>query len=274
MKKFISIAWLSLLSLLGHAQMFVINEDFDGDTIPLLPAMWETTTVSGIGFRTEDGNNSDNPGASGLNNVVIRNTDSSGVYSLISPVFSTTGFNNIKLLFTSRISNNFLSSGSTVPLIECSTDNGQSWSALTYTDNDANSIWSVVNDSVPIALPASADNTPSVKLRWTVSIVNASSGSYRIDDVKVSGDPITANFENLETPMSSVYPNPCSQNLNIISSDRINSIEILDYQGQTVLRHSCNSSRFSLDTSGLGSGLYVVRLLMSHSMERLNLIVQ
>lgn len=274
MKKIFLFTWLLLTQLAGQTQIFVLNENFDGDTIPLLPATWETTTISGIGFRTEDGNNSDNPGASGANNIVIRNTDSTGTYSLTSPTFSTVGLNNIKVLFTSRVSNNFLTPGSTTPLLECSVDDGQSWVAMSYTDNDANSTWAVVNDSVPISLPINASDNAGVKLRWTVGIVNDASGSYRIDDVKVFGDSSVVSVMNPEFRESVLYPNPCDNKLNIISEQIIREIEIRDINGLLVLNSVINANQCNIDTEAMASGLYVILLKAEKCIEKHQFIVR
>jgi len=175
-------------ALSGIAQIYVINESFDAVTIPALPDGWTTTTNYDIGFRTEDSNVSDYGGASGLNNVVIRNTDSTGVYVFYSSVFSTLGLINLQMSWASRVSNNFLTPGSATPLLECSANGGVSWAPVTFTENANNSTWGVVNDSVAIALPAETFENPYVQLRWTASIVNDPSGTYRMDDVKVWGD--------------------------------------------------------------------------------------
>ena len=263
----------AFISLTLFGQTFVMNETFDADTIPLLPVGWETTTIADLGFRTEDGNNSDNPGASGLNNVVIRNTDSTGTYVLTSPAISTVGLSDIKLLFSSRVSNNFLTSGSTLPMLECSTNGGQSWEALTYTDNDASSTWSVVNDSVPIVLPLSADDNPNVKLRWTVNIVNDPSGTYRIDDVKVFGTT-SIGVRDAEGSSWLLYPNPCDEYAILSAGSNIGYFRLMDAAGREVMHDDIVETRYVLNTQALKSGIYVMVGINGGKMIRQHLVVR
>lgn len=265
---------LAFISLTVFGQTFVMNETFDADTIPLLPVGWETTTIADLGFRTEDGNNSDNPGASGLNNVVIRNTDSSGTYVLTSPVISTAGLSGIRLLFSSRVSNNFLTSGSTLPMLECSTDGGQSWEALTYTDNDANSTWSVVNDSLPIVLPPSADDNPNVMLRWTVNIVNDPSGTYRLDDVKVFGGTLPTLVKDDAGSGWALYPNPCDQQAIISATEKIGCLSLTDAAGRVLMREDISDTRYVINIQGLQPGMYLVIRAEQGKMVRQNLMVR
>jgi hypothetical protein len=184
-------------------QDLIFQENFDGPVMPLLPGGWITTTNYGIGFRSDSTNSSNyNDTASGVNNIVIRNSDSTGTYNLYCPVFSTSGFSQIKLSFASRVSNNYLTSGSSLPLLEISSNGGISWNALPYAENEANSSWSLVNDSIPIELPIEAADNPSVQLRWTVNIQTDPSGTYRLDDLKVEGVANTLVNLNIRVNMA------------------------------------------------------------------------
>jgi hypothetical protein len=187
MKKSLLSIFLFSTAIQLLSQVYVLDENFDSLTVPELPQGWTTTTNFDIGFRTEDGNNSDYTNASGLNNVVIRNTDSTGTYTFYSPVFSTVGLIDVQLMWASRVSTNFLASGSTTPMLEYSVNGGVSWEALSYTESEGSSIWGLVNGGTPILLPADAYQNPNVQLRWTVNILTDPNGSYRIDDVRVWG---------------------------------------------------------------------------------------
>jgi hypothetical protein len=165
----------------------VVDENFDNLTVPALPEGWTTTTNFDIGFRTEEGNNSDYTNASGLNNVLIRNSDSTGTYTFYSPVFSTVGLIDVQMIWGSRVSTNFLPSGSATPILEFSPNGGVSWTQLSYSESEGGSIWGLVNGGVPIALPAEAFENPNVQIRWTVNIISHPDGTYRMDDVKVWG---------------------------------------------------------------------------------------
>lgn len=176
------------LSLFAQAQVILVEENFDGMTAPMLPNNWITSTLFDIGFRTDPGQPSAGyADVSGVQNIVIRNSDSTGIYTLTSPAFSTVDYTAIEVAWGSRVSNNFLSSGSSVPVFEYSVDGGVSWSIVSYVDNEANSTWSLVNGGAPILLPIEAENQETVHLRWTISIVNQADGTYRMDDFVVRG---------------------------------------------------------------------------------------
>lgn len=187
MKKSLLSFFLLAATIKVFSQVYVLAEGFDGITVPALPEGWTTTTNFDIGFRTEDNNNSDYSNASGLNNVVIRNSDSTGTYTFYSPVFSTMGLIDVQMIWGSRVSTNFLPSGSATPIVEYSANGGVSWSALSYTESDGGSIWGLVNGGAPIALPAETYQNPNVQVRWRVNIISNPDGTYRMDDVKIWG---------------------------------------------------------------------------------------
>jgi hypothetical protein len=189
MKQFLLLVAACVCSFWAMGQVTVLSENFDSDSIPALPNGWTTTTNFDIGFRTETSQPSDYAGASGLNNLVMRNTDSTGTYALYSPVFSTVGLIGLQMTFASRVSTNYLTPGSTTPILECSADNGATWMEVYYIENTNNSVWMPVNEGPLITLPDAMSESPNVQLRWTLYIVNDPSGSYRMDDVQVFGFP-------------------------------------------------------------------------------------
>jgi hypothetical protein len=209
MKKIYTL-FLFLIPFLGFAQN-LITENCDAPIAPALPAGWTTSTIAGIGWRTDSTNFSTGyTGASGLKNIVIRNTDSTGTYMLYSPVINAQDYTSLTVLWGSRVSNNFLNSGSTTPVLEASADGGSTWTNVSYAENSANSTWSLVNGGTAISLPASLDHATSVQLRWSISIINAASGTYRIDDVVVAGTyspltQVTFQVNMFATPTSGAY---------------------------------------------------------------------
>lgn len=180
------LAALVLLKFETVQAQIILSENFDGVAAPLLPSGWATTYVEQIGFRSDIGQPSDYANASGANNVIIRNSDSTGTYSLYSPVINTLGRVQVSLIWASRVSNNFLTSGSTTPVFEFSADNGMTWIPLSYSDNTANSTWNLVNNGTGIT-HSSFDNQTNLQFRWTITIVNAADGTYRMDDFSISG---------------------------------------------------------------------------------------
>ncbi|MBR5983989.1 MAG: PKD domain-containing protein, partial [Bacteroidales bacterium] len=65
-----------------------------------------------------------------------------------------------------------------------------------------------------------------------------------------------------ETSVSdiSLYPNPASDILNIMSTEEISEIEIVNVMGQVVYRTEVNACNAICDVEGLKAGMYVVRI--------------
>lgn len=90
-------------------------------------------------------------------------------------------------------------------IVEFSDDDGQSWDALwthsgpSFTDPD----WT----EVTYALPSSAEDNPTVKLRWGIGPTDSSISyiGWYIDDVEICGDPI---FQSGPSPTPTPTPSP------------------------------------------------------------------
>jgi hypothetical protein len=174
------------------SQTILLTQSFD--TIPQgsVPFGWSSIKAANpasLGWGVDSTNKSTGyAGASGLRNMVIKNLgNSTGIYKLITKSISTSGYRNIAISFASRVSNNFLASGSTTPNLFYSINNGATWIAVPYTDNPANSTYALVNGGTPIALPNAANNQTSLQLKWEIQIDSAASGTYRIDDLNLTG---------------------------------------------------------------------------------------
>ena len=163
MKKQLLFLNLFLTGMFSWSQTVVFNSNFDNLTVPALPTEWLALTNGNVGFRSDSTNTSGNNGASGLNNLVIRNDENvNGTYELITESFDCTPYSGLSVMWSSRVSNNFLASGSELPSFWYSLDNGVSWEGLNFLDNIANSIWSEVNAGSLITLPTIADNQASI----------------------------------------------------------------------------------------------------------------
>jgi hypothetical protein len=78
-------------------------------------------------------------------------------------------------------------------------------------------------------------------------------------------DTITINFPavgiNELTNTISLYPNPANDVVNIVSSNDIKSIEVINYVGQTIYKNnSVNLKITKLDVASFNSGVYFVRI--------------
>lgn len=245
----------------SSAQSVIGYENFDGVLMPALPAGWTTTLNYNIGWRTDSTNVSTGyVGASGLNNVIIRNSDSTGQYILYSPPISTIGYINISVLFASRVSNNFTSSGSSTPQFEFTVNGGANWTNIPYLENQANSTWGLVNAGTWMTLPASANNQAALQCRWKVNIVNNSQGTYRIDDAVIRGTSSTGVQENMLGNAVRVFPNPFREDFLIDAKTLVGTksarIQVFDATGRQVLSNETNSFPFRVSMPGSAVGLY------------------
>ncbi len=247
------------------AQSLIHNQNFDGNVMPALPAGWNTTTNFGLGWRTDSTNVSAGyTGASGLNNCLIRNSDSTGTYSLLSPVFNTVGYTNLSVLFASRVSNNFPNSGSTVPALEYTINGGQNWLNIAYLENNANSTWALVNGGFRIDLPPTAENQPSLQFRWRVNIVNNSQGTYRIDDFDFQGTNSSGISEMIYGNGLKIYPNPVVKGpirISFPGNFNCREVQLMDATGRVIESFKTEKDNLVLNTDKLGKGFYHLKAI-------------
>ncbi len=124
-----------------------------------------------------------------------------------------------------------------------------------------------------LALPATLNNpgTTSVYLRWVMTS-NLSTGSgdvlstgiSKIDDILVTGTYSTGMSNVIYDNNVGIYPNPCSSNLHIESSEEIAVTEIYNMLGAKVYSSSRESQNIQVNVANFDEGLYVVVLHFSN----------
>ncbi|MFZ4707532.1 MAG: T9SS type A sorting domain-containing protein, partial [Bacteroidales bacterium] len=57
-----------------------------------------------------------------------------------------------------------------------------------------------------------------------------------------------------------VYPNPAKDVINVVSDLNVKNITLVNYVGQMVYNQNVNGNSFQINVSGLGTGMYVVRI--------------
>ncbi|MFM2224915.1 MAG: hypothetical protein RJA07_1117 [Bacteroidota bacterium] len=216
------------------AQTVLFQQNFDSIPQLTVPLNWANTLASNpnnLGWYVDSTNfSSGYSNSSGMQNLVIKNVDNStGLYTVTSPSISTLGFKNITILWASRVSNNFTTSGSTTPNLFYSINNGASWNNISYTDNAANSTWALVNSGVQIALPIITNNKPSLQLKWEIQIDTASQGTYRIDDVQIQG--FACSNSSSTTNASTCNGTPFLFNNNSYTTAGIHTTMLKNYLG-------------------------------------------
>ncbi|MEI7801214.1 MAG: T9SS type A sorting domain-containing protein [Bacteroidota bacterium] len=268
MKNFLAKLFLLIISVTlsnqSKAQWSnLISENVDGVTVPSLPTGFSSFPSGSFGFISDSTNSSDCVGASGLNNIEIRNDSSvTGDYILYFPSFSTVGKSLVNVSWNSRVSTHFLDLGSSINDLEFSTD-GSTWNVISYAENAASSTWAAVNNGTPISLPSSALNKPSVQLRLNVHIVNTTSGTYRMDDILVAGYQSGAGIADLQNENSiSVFPNPSSANF-IFVAPHSGTIELINCNGSKVMLTNCKAGEIKINATELPSGFYLIHFIDS-----------
>ena len=86
-------------------------------------------------------------------------------------------------------------------------------------------------------------------------------------EITVTGDAMyiatfapATDISDIALPEISIFPNPANDILNIISSEHISEIEIVNALGQVVYRTEVNANNTVCDVNGLVAGVYIVRI--------------
>jgi hypothetical protein len=120
-----------------------------------------------------------------------------------------------------------------------------------------------------IDLPANLNDpgSTSIFVRWIMTSNNdinggtvAVTGTSKIDDIIVTGVSVSGIETVIYQDHVSVYPNPCSDILNIFSEEEIDRIEMVDMQGKTPINTHVNYSELTYDISQFAKGIYTIRI--------------
>ncbi|MBQ7984039.1 MAG: T9SS type A sorting domain-containing protein, partial [Bacteroidales bacterium] len=79
---------------------------------------------------------------------------------------------------------------------------------------------------------------------------------------------------NESTADINVYPNPAKDMLNIVSSDIIKKIELVNMLGQTVYSSSINSNGMLINTDCLPKGSYIARIHTAQGITTKNVFIE
>lgn len=109
-----------------------------------------------------------------------------------------------------------------------------------------------------------ANNESSNQYSYSDRIPFSGNRYYRIKQVDADNKFSYSKVEKVTRASNSevtFYPNPCTMNLNIISSDDASyEVEVYSLDGKVVLNSSINSGSEKLDVSNLKSGIYFIKL--------------
>lgn len=229
-----------------------------------------------------------NIAASGVDCIRF-NPEGSGVGSMILTI-STTGYQNIRILWAARPSNSWDTSLQKHELSV--SNNGSTYTAVPYTEAPSlSNIYTLVNGGTTtnrsggsfIDLPSLANDQATLQIRWVTTYTGAGSGSYRMDDIVVIGDKVeTILGTNLSAAHSTepalyaaVYPNPATDEVNLVLKSG-ETWAITAATGTVLKSGICISDTIlSENIATLPSGIYVISIVsMQGSLRRHKLIKQ
>jgi hypothetical protein len=249
-----------LVSIQASAQTSLYSQNFDGSSS--LPAGWYASANSWFNDTTLGNISTGYHGASGSNNIAIKDTTGRlGLDSLITGAISTVGYDNIAVEWGTRFSKHFADSGSTVSLY-WSVD-GTTWTNVSYVENANNSNWELENDSTPIMLPSGAANQAALWLMWVADIHFTPSGTYRIDDLNITGTALTGiNNISSNEDFAKIYTTSNSE-INVSVKQPVTEslhVEVYDLSGRVVMKANMNTQSLSIDAHTVAGGLYLVKV--------------
>ena len=82
---------------------------------------------------------------------------------------------------------------------------------------------------------------------------------YESEPSNTEGITITGIDENLSA-LTTIYPNPVADNLNIVSDSFIKMIKIFSNTGQVIIETDVNSNSFIIDMSKVENGIYLIKI--------------
>jgi hypothetical protein len=102
--------------------------------------------------------------------------------------------------------------------------------------------------------------------------VNISKGACSRDSVKITVTKWCTGIPTISNQLDAqIFPNPCSNNLNIAFENLpdLSSIQITDITGRMLLTAPCqlNTDHYSIDVSALSNGMYFLHLNSSFGIE-------
>lgn len=121
---------------------------------------------------------------------------------------------------------------------------GDGWS---YTNNtNVSGVWLSNNDGEVFAEPWGYTNGPTFsQYDFYLNVTNSGDGSHvGIEDAAVAVD-------------FNIYPNPVADRLNIVCSDQVREVNVIDITGRTVIGAGAETT---VDVSGLSAGVYMIRV--------------
>ncbi len=150
---------------------------------------------------------------------------------------------------------------------------GGAWADIPNGEFTIESNWTAgVVENLPIPSNINNPGTASVFIRWIMTSnenidgVNVdSTGICKIDDIVITAQNNIGIEEQEISNRITLYPNPSNGVFTVASGSQIESIQILNWQGQVICVQYPLSNQVSIDLSKLKSGLYFVHVFSKES---------
>lgn len=271
MKKLLLSAITCLLMTSVNAQTAATTstiylEAFEGSSTTL-PTGWVSTPTTSAWVAASTNNSTGYTGASGGNSIKIINADAAtGSYSISSKPVSTVGYTNITVSWGARFTTNFGPSNIT-PLVYYSTNNGSTWSSVSYTEASSGSNWKL---NGPISFPAAVENQPSVIFQLVANITHTASGTYSIDDFLVKGAAATTATTSIKTTaadasLESFVYNKVLSFKSINQNTSVNAVKVYEITGKEVMNKAFEGEKENtVSLSDLTTGIYMVKFELNN----------
>jgi len=186
----------------------------------------------------------------------------------------TTGIEDIRFLYSVRRTNQ----GQLINNISYSID-GVNYitSGLTQTAYDITTNYQLI--LIDFSDISTVNNNPNFHIRIEFEgNTDQLNGNNRYDNISLTGSPINSNpnvsvdefqFEFV------VFPNPSSNNFNVISSENVKEYRVVDLLGKTILHvRNMNVSQFEIFMQNFAPGVYVLELTTANGTAQTRMVKQ
>ncbi|RZJ69744.1 MAG: T9SS type A sorting domain-containing protein [Flavobacterium sp.] len=270
MKKIYTLLFLAVAAFTVNAQTTIVQWNFNGDNTTPSTGLGTLNLIGGTTEGYALGNNTAEDPNRALNITQFAAPSTGSGTGGIRINTSTVGFQNIVVKYDRKGSN----TASRWEQFEYTVD-GINWIVLgnnggTTTNVGADMVW----PTTTYTIPATANNNLLFSCRMTsifapsttnyVAIGDASnyagSGTWRFDNITVTGTPLVAGVKDNSIAGLSMFPNPLTGNvLNITSTaNSTKAVAIFDVLGKQVMNTKVNNG--TVNVSGLNSGVYIVKI--------------
>lgn len=107
--------------------------------------------------------------------------------------------------------------------------------------------------SVDFTNITAANDNPNFRVRISFNGNTSNTGNNRIDNITLFADTYLST-ESFNAPVVVVYPNPAEDLIQIVSSEEVKQITVLDLNGRVIMM----SNNTSLDIHDLQAGMYIM----------------